>query len=249
MSLAGQSIVLLAAGAVAGAVGAAGGITSLVSYSALLVVGVPPLPAAVGNLVAAVALGPGSALTSRRELANTRRSLVRGLPVAAGGATAGALLLLSTPPGIFSRVVPFLVLTGSLALLAQPWLTARLAQRQLRTGIVAWPLIGLVSIYLGYFAAGSGVMLLTVLLVLVEERLPEANAVKNMLVGVGALASATVLALTGPVDWTAVAPLAVGLLGGSTVGPIIARSVPSAVVRWVVSALGLLLAVELWLRA
>jgi len=244
-----QSAVLLAAGAVAGAVGAAGGITSLVSYTALLAVGVPPQPAAVGNLVAAVALGPGSALTSRRELANTRRSLARALPVAAAGATAGALLLLSTPPGVFSRIVPFLVLMGSLALLVQPWLTARVARHQHGAGILAWPLIGLVSIYLGYFAAGSGVMLLTVLLVLVEDRLPEANAVKNMLVGVGALASATVLVLSGPVDWTAVAPLAIGLLGGSTAGPVIARAVPSTVVRWVVCALGLALAVELWLRA
>ena len=211
--------------------------------------GLPPQPAAVANLVSAVALGPGSALTSRRELTNTRRTLARALPVAAGGATAGALLLLSTPPGVFSRVVPFLVVTGSLALLAQPWLAARFSRHRHRAAALAWPLIGLVSIYLGYFAAGSGVMLLAVLLVLVEDRLPEANAVKNMLVGVGALASATILALAGPVDWSAVAPLAVGLFAGSTTGPVIARAVPPAVVRWVVSALGLALAVELWLRA
>ncbi|HEU5045990.1 MAG TPA: sulfite exporter TauE/SafE family protein [Nocardioidaceae bacterium] len=249
MSLVGQSVALLAAGALAGAVGAAGGITSLVSYTALLAVGLPPQPAAVGNLVAAVALGPGSALTSRRELVNARRSLARGLPIAAAGATAGALLLLSTPAGVFSRVVPFLVATGALALLAQPWLTARVSAHQHRAAIVAWPLIGLVSIYLGYFAAGSGVMLLAVLLVLVEDRLPEANAVKNMLVGVGALASATVLALTGPVDWRVVAPLTIGLFAGSTAGPVIARAVPPTLVRWVVAALGFALAVELWLRA
>jgi hypothetical protein len=40
---------------VAGVIGAAGGITSLVSYSALLAVGIAPLPANVANLVAAVA--------------------------------------------------------------------------------------------------------------------------------------------------------------------------------------------------
>ena len=48
----GAWIVLAAAGLVAGAIGAAGGITSLVSYSALLAVGIPPLPATVTNLVA-----------------------------------------------------------------------------------------------------------------------------------------------------------------------------------------------------
>ena len=55
----GESIVLIAAGVVAGTVGAAGGITSLVSYSALLAVGVPPLSANVANLVAGVACWPG----------------------------------------------------------------------------------------------------------------------------------------------------------------------------------------------
>jgi uncharacterized membrane protein YfcA len=45
-------VLLVAAGVVAGIVGSGGGITSLVSYPALLAVGIPPLPANVGNLVA-----------------------------------------------------------------------------------------------------------------------------------------------------------------------------------------------------
>lgn len=81
---------------------------------------------------------------------------------------------------------------------------------------------------------------------LVDDRLPEANAVKNMLVGAGALAAATIFVLAGPVDWRAVAPLAVGLFAGSTVGPVIARRVPPTVVRWIVAALGIALAIELW---
>jgi hypothetical protein len=47
--------VLLLAGAMAGVLGAAGGITSLVSFPALLAVGVPTLSANVTNLVALVA--------------------------------------------------------------------------------------------------------------------------------------------------------------------------------------------------
>jgi uncharacterized membrane protein YfcA len=87
-----------------------------------------------------------------------------------------------------------------------------------------------------------------VLLVLVDDRLPEANAIKNMLVGVTGVASAGVFVVAGPVDWTAVAPLGVGLFAGSVVGPVITRRVPPAVVRWVVAALGFALAVELWRR-
>jgi uncharacterized membrane protein YfcA len=145
-------------------------------------------------------------------------------------------------------VVPFWVATGSFALLAQPWLTARFPRHPNQAGALLLPLVGLVSIYTGYFGAGSGVMLLAVLLVLVDERLPEANAVKNMLVGAGAVAAAAIFVLAGPVDWGAVAPLAVGLFAGSTVGPVIARRVPPTLVRWIVAALGIALAIELWMR-
>jgi hypothetical protein len=51
-----------------------------VSYPTLVAVGIPPLPANIANLVAGVAIGPGSALSSRRELVETRTVLVRLLP-------------------------------------------------------------------------------------------------------------------------------------------------------------------------
>src|SRR4051794_41659546 len=88
----GTAAFLAAAGLVAGVVGTAGGITSLISYPALLAVGVPPLAADVANLVALVACWPGSALVSRRELAGAGRWLARGLPGArarAGGRGGG----------------------------------------------------------------------------------------------------------------------------------------------------------------
>lgn len=218
------------------------------SYSALLAVGVPPLPATVANLVAAVACWPGSALTSRRELTGTRHSLVRMLPVAAAAAAVGAVLLLVTPPGVFSRVVPFLIAVASLTLLSQPWLTARAAYYAGLTRLLAWPLVTPVSIYAGYFGAGSGIMLLAILLVLFDDRLPEANALKNMLVGVTCLAAAVIFVFVHPVDWAAVTPLAIGLFGGSTIGPVVARRLPARTVRLAVAALGLALATWLWLN-
>ncbi len=233
---------LLLAGAVAGVVGSAGGITSLVSYPALLAMGIPALPANVTNLVAGAACWPGAALTSRREVAGSGPQLARGLPVAAAGAVVGAVLLLVTPPGTFTVVVPYLVAAGALALLAQPLLTR--AGRGPR-GHALVP-IGLVSVYGGYFGAGSGILLLAVTLVLLDPDLPRANALKNMLVGAATLAAALVFAVTGPVAWTFAAPLAVGLFAGSLLGPVVARRVPAAIVRVTVAALGLGLAVALW---
>jgi len=115
-----RELFLVGAGALAGLVGTAGGITSLVSYPALLLAGIAPLQANVANIVALVACWPGSALASRPELAGRGAWLRRWGVVAALGGTAGSVLLLVTPAGVFGRVVPFLVVTGSLALLAQP---------------------------------------------------------------------------------------------------------------------------------
>jgi uncharacterized membrane protein YfcA len=83
---------------------------------------------------------------------------------------------------------------------------------------------------------------------LVDDRLPEANAVKNMLLGVGAVVSALVFTLLRPVDWPLVAPLAAGMFAGSAAGPVLARLTPPVVVRGVVGLLGLALAAMLWWR-
>ena len=170
------------------------------------------------------------------------------LALAGCAAAVGSVALLATPPGVFVRLAPFLVALASVVMLVQPWLTARAARRAGRLRLLTWPLVGLVSIYAGYFGAGSGIMLLALLLVLVDNRVPEANAIKNMLLGAGTLASAVVFVVAGPVDWTAVVPLAAGLFAGSAAGPVIARRVSPHALRWAVAGLGLALAVELWWR-
>ena len=113
-----RGIVLVVAGALAGMIGTAGGIMSLISYPALLAVGIPALPANVANIVAGVACWPGSAVASRPELAGRASWLRRWSLAAAAGGGVGAGLLLSTPDQAFNSLVPFLVAAGSLALLS-----------------------------------------------------------------------------------------------------------------------------------
>lgn len=176
-----DAVILAAAGVLAGLVGSAGGITSMVSYPALLAVGLPALPASVANNVAIVACWPGSAAASRPELRGRASWVRRWAAVAAVGGAAGGALLVSTPTDVFERVVPFLVAAGSLALLLEPRLTARRERRADGPPGAALPVgtFGL-ALYNGYFGAGAGVMTLTLMLVLVDARLPTANALKNM---------------------------------------------------------------------
>ena len=239
-------MLITAAGVLAGIVGTAGGITSLISYPALLAVGVPALIANVTNIVALVTCGPGAALASRPELAGRAGWLRRWSVAAAAGGTAGAVLLLLTPAGSFSRIVPYLVALGSVALIAQPRLSAlRAGHRQANATVLLAGLL-LISAYSGYFGAGSGVLTLALLLFTVDGQLTRANALKNVIVGVATAISALILVLAGPVDWTVVLPLAAGLFTGSLIGPRVARRIPAPILRWLVAFVGLGLAAWLW---
>lgn len=239
---------LAVAGLLAGTAGTAGGITSLVSYPVLLWTGVPALDANVANIVALVACWPGSALASRPELQGAGAWLRRWTVVSAAGGTAGSLLLLATPVTIFSSVVPFLVVIGSLALLLQPRLTV-MSRGPVpgRAGLLLPCGVLVLSAYNGYFGAGSGVMLLVLMLVTADSQVAKANALKNMLVGGASIASAVILAVLDHVDWPAVVPLAAGMLAGSAVGPLVARRLPPRVLRWLVALSGLCLAARLWI--
>ncbi len=163
----------------------------MVSYPVLLARGLPAQAANVANNVALVACWPGSALGSRPELRGKGPWLARWIWVAALGACAGAVLLLCTPAQTFARVVPFLVAIGSLSLLLGPRIRARCERRTGadHTVVLAVGLVPL-SLYNGYFGAGSGVMTLTLILILVDGHILGANALKNMIIGAGVLVSA-----------------------------------------------------------
>lgn len=245
---AGDVVFLLGAGLLAGLVGSAGAITSLVSYPALLVVGLSDHAAGIANVVAVVGCWPGSALASRPELRGRGGWVRRWAPLAALAAAAGSVLLLVTPPGAFSDIVPFLVAGGALALLVEPRLTARRMRRESSRGRAALPIgLSLTSLYNGYFGAGAGVMTLTLMLVCVDSDLPRANALKNMLIGAGALASAVTIAVSGSVRAAAVLPLAIGMVAGSALGPAVTRRLPGTLLRILVALVGFGLAISMWL--
>jgi uncharacterized membrane protein YfcA len=242
-------LVLLAAGTLGGIFSTVVSIASLVSYPVLLALGVPPLSANMTNTVSLVLTGVGSVAGSRPELAGQGPRVLRlGVITALGGATGAAVLLL-TPASTFTVVVPVLIGGASLLLLVQPRLrrltpTADEGHRLLhRVALFA------VAIYVGYFGAAAGVMLLLVLNIIIEESLVKVNAVKNAVNGMANAMAALCFAVFGEVKWTFVAPLAAGFLIGGWIGPKIARRVPAEAFRVVVSLSGVGLAVRLGISA
>jgi uncharacterized membrane protein YfcA len=243
-------VLLLGAGFVAGVIGSAGGITSLISYPALLIIGIPPLPANVTNAVALVASFPGSALGSRPELKGRGPWLKRWALVAVLGSAAGVALLLLTPDRVFNHLVPFLLVMASVVLLVQPHVSRWHERRDkamhpflLPTGLF------LMSVYSGYFGAGSGILMLALLLLTVDQEFPRANALKNVFLGIGDVIAAVGFLLFGPVHVVAALCLGGGLLVGSFIGPSVARKVPGHALRYFAALLGFSLAIGLWISA
>jgi uncharacterized protein len=239
---------LLLAGTVAGILGTAGGITSLVSYPALLAVGIPPLAANVTNAVALLGSGFGSTLRAGPDLVGHSQTLIRWLPATMLLSLGGAALLVTTPGEVFDRIVPFLVAAGSIILFLQPRIAAWQARRDRQLGRVAAAVSGGgVAVYNGYFGAGSGILMIAVLLLTTEPVLHRANSLKNVLLVAADVLPAVLFVLVGTVVWSAVWPLSIGALIGGLIGPTVARRVPQRVLRVSIAFCGLVLAAWLLL--
>jgi uncharacterized protein len=233
------ALFLVTAGGVAGVAGTAGGIATLVSYPALLAVGIAPLAANVTNSIAMVGSGLASASRAAPDLTGQGPAIRRWLPVTIALSLAGAVLLIVTPGGVFDRVVPFLVAAGALTLLLQP----RISRWQ-RENEHAWGrttvgcALGLVAVYNGYFGAGSGILMITLLLLTIEPVLHRANSAKNVILFASDVLPAVLFALTGDVVWRAAIPLGAGTVIGGLIGPSIARRVRPDVLRVVIACTG-----------
>ena len=246
-----EALVLLAAGTAGGIFSTVVAIASLVTYPTLLALGVPPLAANMTNTVALAFTGAGSVAGSRPELAGQGRRVLRlGLVTALGG-TAGAAILLLTPAGTFTVVVPVLIAGASLVLLVQPRLAALSppAEPGGRRRLVMGAALFAVAMYVGYFGAAAGVLLLVVLTAMISEPLVRVNAIKNAVSGMANTMAAVCFAIWGDVRWNLVVPLAAGFLMGGWIGPKIARRVPAQAFRVLVSLAGFALAVKLGLSA
>jgi uncharacterized membrane protein YfcA len=241
---------LAVAGVVAGIIGTAGGITSLVAYPALLAVGLTPLAANVTSSVALVGSGLSSAVRAGPDVAGHGGTLRRWVPQTVLLSLLGAALLVVTPGPLFDRLVPFLVLAGAALLLLSPrisrWQHARRATLG-RVPVGLWG--GGVALYNGYFGAGSGILLITLLLLTSEPVLHRANALKNVILVAADLLPAVLFAVVGTVVWHAAWPLGLGALVGGLVGPTVARRLPEAVLRVLIGCCGVALAAYLFVRA
>ncbi len=167
MSFTQLSFTLILIGVAAGIVSTVGGLASLVSYPALLALGLPPVTANVTNTAGLIFTGVGASLASRKELKHQKRELITLLPLTLIGCIVGALLLFKIPAETFQKIVPFFILSaGILILLPRHLQVGQPAKWQVS---LAWLGVFLVGIYSGYFGAASGVLMLSLLSVISQS--------------------------------------------------------------------------------
>lgn len=236
---------------VAGAMNSIAGGGTLLTFPALVALGIPSINA---NATSTVALWPG-ALGSmwgyRGELRGARPWAVGfAIPSLLGG-VAGAWLLLRTPPERFDVIVPWLVLGATVLFMVQRplvrWLRrhpvteprsdAELTSRWPPPSILTYQF--LVAIYGGYFGAGVGILMLAALGFMGLNNIHRMNGLKNW----GGLCmnavAAGMFAFTSLVNWTVALAMAIGAISGGYIGSRTAQRVPQELVRGAVVVIGL----------
>ena len=252
MDLSVGAVVLLAvAGFFAGALNAAAGGGSLISFPALIAIGYTPLSANVTNNVA-VAPGYVTGVTGyRRELRGQGHRILPLTIASVAGSLVGVGLILVSSQGAFESIVPFLVLAACLLLALQPAITRRLEERSSdgdRPGTGALAGQALAAVYGGYFSAALGVVLLAVLGLAFDDTLQRLNALKALLQLVIGAVSAVGFALVTSVAWTAVAIVAPASVVGGEVGARLARRVSDRALRIGIVTYGVACAIWLFVR-
>jgi uncharacterized membrane protein YfcA len=114
------------AGGAAGAINALAGGGTLISFSTLVGLGLPPVTANVTNTVSLVPGYLTGAWAQRDDLRHRIRQAWALAAVAFAGGLFGSVLLIAIPAQAFRVVVPYLILLACGLLLAQDWLRERL---------------------------------------------------------------------------------------------------------------------------
>ena len=253
-----EAAVIFALGIWAGGINVIVGSGSLVTFTALLLFGYPPLTAIVSNNVSMVAGGVSGIYGYRHQLAPNRSILLRLAPASVVGTLVGAWLLLVLPAESFQAIVPVLIGIGLLMVVIGPALQRRAARRSLALGrdgsthsvasSIVLPIgIAVLGIYGGYFGAAQGVLLVGLMGMILSEGIQRITAIKNVLATlVNAVAAVAFLIFARDhIDWSVVGLISSGTFIGGYLGAHIGRRLPPVVLRTVIIVIGVLALVKI----
>jgi uncharacterized membrane protein YfcA len=250
----------------AGLANAIAGGGTFFSFPALTAGGLSSL---VANATNAVAVTPGhllAAVTYREILGRSKTRLIILGVASALGAIAGAYLLTITSAATFAKLVPWLLLFATVSFAGGPYLqkainakkapekTAEQAsdpEKEKSSGVSVKGSISyfLASIYGGYFGAGQGIVLMTILTLTGVSDVQEANALKNAIATIVSLIAVIVLAFKGFILWKYGIPMIIGATIGGLFGGKLAKRMNKQTLRAIVIVIGTVLTVSYFVKA
>ncbi len=238
---------LVFASLIAGVMNAMAGGGSFLSFPAMLGMGVPPVEA---NATNTVALWPGQ-LTSLATLrGDVRRELLPVIVlVSLVGGVAGAETLLHTQQRTFLHMIPWLILGGTLVFgISGPvstWLRRRGAHPHQERPIPKLALAAAlfpVCFYIGYFGAGGGFLVMTILALFGMEDMHRLNAMKVVAATSSNFCAIVTFVITGAVVWHYCLVSMIFAGAGGYVGARLAKKANGDVLRVFVVITGVVIA-------
>jgi uncharacterized protein len=243
---------LTVAAFLAGLLNAVAGGGSFLLFPAMLSMKMLPVQA---NATNTVALWPGQLTSVAAYRDDVRRNLRVAVPMAIAGllgGTAGAIVLLHTPQTTFLHLVPWLLLVAAVIFaLSGPvsrWLEHHKSQRSQtppngeahRPNMTA-VFIGTVVVcfYIGYFGAGAGFLIITLLSLFGYQDLNEINALKVVSTTMANGIAFVLFVINGQVVWRYCLVAMVTCAIGGYVSASLARKIPQPVLRGTVVIIGL----------
>lgn len=228
-----EYILIFAVGILVGAINGMAGGASVISYPVLLATGMSPVNAAISNALGVTPANFFALIAVRHQMRAYFQEYKKLITISIIGSSVGAIALLTVPPGVFEKMVPFLLLFASLSFLikAKPVRSARQALLE-KIGIAAS------GLYCGYFGPGQGVMVIAVLARDIRRDPKTLNTAKNLIVGWTSLISNIIYIFSGRADWPVVIALLLGASIGGTVGGRWAARMPKAVYRGLILTVG-----------
>ena len=246
--------VVFIAAFVAGAINSVAGGGTLVSFPALVWVG---LPSTIANATSTVGIWPGSLGAMwgyRRDLGGLPASTYALIVPSLVGGILGAVLLVMTPTDVFDRLIPLLILFATvLFMLQEPVQRLVKTTGKAHSGSRTW-LMGamafqfLVAVYGGYFGAGIGILMLAAFGIMGFTDIHQMNGLKNFLALCINGVAAAYFIWNGMVSWPHALVMAVGAIVGGVWGAGVARRVGPKGVRRIVIIVGFTMAISLLFR-
>jgi len=241
---------VIVASFLAGSLNAVAGGGSFLSFPAMLSIGLGPIQA---NATNTVALWPGQLTSIAGYFNEVKKHRVLALKMALAGlvgGSVGAIILLNTPAKTFLNLVPWLLLFAALTFaLSGPVMKqierrrgAQIIDPEGETARKYWPLViatMVVCFYIGYFGAGAGFLIISLLSVFGFQDLNEMNAMKVVSTTMANGMACILFAFSGKVEWRYCLAAMVTCAVGGYVSARLAQRLNPTFLRGLVVVIGL----------